>query len=94
MTSKFKVGDLVRKVKGSRWGGRVVGTYSTTLTPEGYCVESDSEHGSVQIYPASALEMVSENSTPESRGWVRSGIYWTHPDRPGETWEDPENATL
>jgi hypothetical protein len=54
--SKFKLGDLVRKIKGSEWHGRVVGTYSTALTPEGYCVESASHTGSVQIYPASALE--------------------------------------
>lgn len=52
----FKIGDRVRKTKGSRWQGRIVGTYSTSLTPEGYCVESETEVGSVQIYPAAALE--------------------------------------
>lgn len=70
--AKFKVGSLVTKVKGSQWTGRVVGTYSTTLTPEGYAVESSTERGSVQIYPAAALELVdgaqsaitSESSTP------------------------------
>ena len=56
MSSKFKIGDRVRKIRGSRWVGVVVGTYSTTLTPEGYCVASETEVGSVQIYPASALE--------------------------------------
>lgn len=55
---KFKLGDKVRKTKGSRWQGVVVGTYSTSLTPEGYAVESETEHGSVQIYPAAALELV------------------------------------
>lgn len=55
---KFKLGDHVRKISGSRWQGIVVGTYSTALTPEGYAVESDTEHGSVQIYPAKALEKV------------------------------------
>ena len=53
---KFQLGDTVRKTKGSQWHGTVVGTYSTTLTPEGYAVESATEAGSVQIYPASALE--------------------------------------
>lgn len=53
---KFRLGDEVRKIKGSHWRGKVVGTYSTTLTPEGYCVESHFEKGSVQIYPAAALE--------------------------------------
>lgn len=57
---KFKIGDRVRKIKGSRWNGKVVGEYSTELTPEGYCVESQTETGSVQIYPASALEKVNE----------------------------------
>jgi dihydrofolate reductase (trimethoprim resistance protein) len=52
----FGMGDNVRKVRGSQWHGRVVGWYSTELTPEGYAVESDRERGSVQIYPASALE--------------------------------------
>ena len=52
---KFILGDHVEKVAGAAWSGHVVGTYSTTLTPEGYCVESDKHPGSVQIYPASAL---------------------------------------
>ena len=52
---KFKLGDMVCKIKGSEWHGKVVGTYSTELTPEGYCVESYLEKGSVQIYPAAAL---------------------------------------
>jgi hypothetical protein len=54
---KFKLGDLVKKVSGSQWHGTVVGTYSTELTPEGYAVESSTEKGSVQIYPAKALEL-------------------------------------
>ena len=54
--AKFRFGDLVRKTKGSQWHGRVVGTYSTELTPDGYAVESATERGSVQIYPAAALE--------------------------------------
>jgi hypothetical protein len=54
---KFKVGDRVTKTKGSSWTGLVVGFYSTTLTPEGYAVESETEKGSVQIYPAAALAL-------------------------------------
>lgn len=54
----FYMGDWVRKKSGSQWQGYVVGTYSTSLTPEGYAVESDYHAGSVQIYPASALEAV------------------------------------
>ena len=53
---KFAIGDTVRKTKGSQWHGKIVGTYSTALTPEGYAVESSTEIGSVQIYPAAALE--------------------------------------
>ena len=55
---KFNLGDHARKISGSKWQGRIVGTYSTALTPEGYAVESDTETGSVQIYPAAALELV------------------------------------
>lgn len=54
--TKFSIGDRVQKTKGSQWHGTVVGTYSTELTPEGYAVESQYESGSVQIYPAAALE--------------------------------------
>lgn len=54
--AKFKIGDRVRKIKGSSWLGRVCGTYSTSLTPVGYAVESEREPGSVQIYPEVALE--------------------------------------
>jgi hypothetical protein len=56
MNQKFQLGERVKKIKGSWWHGTVVGTYSTQLTPEGYCVESWYEAGSVQIYPAAALE--------------------------------------
>lgn len=55
---KFELGDTVRKIKGSQWNGKIVGFYSTELTPEGYAVESSTERGSVQIYPAAALELV------------------------------------
>ena len=54
---KFHLGQRVRKIKGSRWQGRIVGTYRTKMTAEGYAVESETEVGSVQIYPASALEL-------------------------------------
>ena len=54
----FGLGDRVRKKSGAAWQGLVVGWYSTTLTPEGYAVESESHPGSVQIYPAAALERV------------------------------------
>ena len=55
---KFALGDRVRKVKGSSWQGRVVGFYSTELTPIGYCVESEREPGSVQVWPEAALEAI------------------------------------
>lgn len=55
---RWNLGTRVRKIKGSSWQGRVVGYYSTALTPEGYAVESEREPGSVQIYPRNALEQV------------------------------------
>ena len=54
----FALGDRVRKKSGAAWQGQVVGWYCTKLTPEGYAVESESHPGSVQIYPAAALERV------------------------------------
>lgn len=59
--AKFQLGDPVKKSKGSEWEGIVVGTYSTELTPEGYAVESYYYRGSVQIYPADALELIKED---------------------------------
>ena len=53
---KFKRGNRVTKITGASWTGNVVGEYSTAQTPEGYAVESENEPGSVQIYPAAALE--------------------------------------
>lgn len=53
----FSLGECVKK-SGAAWQGRVVGRYSTKLTPEGYAVESDAHPGSVQIYPVAALERV------------------------------------
>ena len=58
---KFKRGDRVRKVSGSEWEGVVVGEYSTTFNPEGYAVESCAHKGTVQIYPAKALELLVGN---------------------------------
>jgi hypothetical protein len=55
---QFKIGQRVKKrgTKG-QWHGFIVGVYSATCTEEGYAVESLLETGSVQIYPASALEV-------------------------------------
>lgn len=53
-------GARLCKKKGSSWQGRVCGFYSTALTPIGLCIESEREPGSVQIYPISALEEISE----------------------------------
>lgn len=52
-------GTRVTKIKGSSWTGKVVGFYSTNLTPVGYAVESETEIGSVQIYPRAALRLAS-----------------------------------
>ncbi len=57
-SGKFAMHQRVRKTSGSEWHGRICGTYSTELTPEGYAVESEVHAGSVQIYPAKALEAV------------------------------------
>ena len=58
--AKFQMDQRVRKTKGSSWQGRVVGFYSTKLTPIGYAIESEREPGSVQIYPENALEPAGE----------------------------------
>ena len=55
---KFHIGDHVEKISGAGWRGRVVGFYSTDLTPIGYAIESDAHPGSVQIYPEKALRFV------------------------------------
>ena len=55
---QWPLGTRVRKRRGSSWQGRVVGYYSTHLTPRGYAVESERETGSVQIYPKAALEVI------------------------------------
>lgn len=63
----FQRGDRVCKKSGSQWQGKVVGWYSTDLTPEGYAVESESHAGSVQIYPVAALELVESVRPPEGK---------------------------
>lgn len=55
---KYSFGETVRKKKGSQWEGRIVGFYTTDLTPIGYAVESTAHKGSVQIYPEAALATV------------------------------------
>jgi hypothetical protein len=61
---KFKLHDRVSKTRGSSWTGRVCGFYSTSLTPIGYCVESENEPGSVQIYPEGALKLATHDAMP------------------------------
>jgi hypothetical protein len=56
------LGDCVQKAKGSSWQGRVVGFYSTELTPIGYAIESEREPGPVQIYPEATLTIAIEGS--------------------------------
>lgn len=58
LSEYMKIGDRVRKIRGSSWQGIIVGSYSTSLTPVGWCVESEREKGSVQLYPETALELV------------------------------------
>lgn len=71
----FSIGQLVTKTKGSQWTGHVVGFYSTTLTPEGYAVESETEKGSVQIYPVSALKAVFESKGVKHPTITKDHIY-------------------
>jgi dihydrofolate reductase (trimethoprim resistance protein) len=78
---KFQLGDRVRKIKGSHWKGKVVGTYSTNLTPEGYAVESEAHPGSVQIYPAAALEACANMKRVYKVG-----------SQPAATFDNPEEA--
>ncbi len=61
-----RLGDEVRKKSGSEWEGKVVGYYSTELTPVGVCVESNKHRGSVQIYPITALEFVIPHNPNEA----------------------------
>jgi hypothetical protein len=63
---RFAIGDRVEKEFGSEWHGRVCGFYSTPLTPRGYCVESEREPGSVQIYPQAALLPIREEVMPHT----------------------------
>lgn len=58
----FLLGQRVTKTRGSSWTGHIVGFYSTGLIPEGYCVESENEPGSVQIYPLSALRPLEDRT--------------------------------
>lgn len=74
-TWRFALGAMVCKTKGSNWHGKVVGFYSTSLTPRGYCVESDTEKGSVQIYPEAALTLFVRADTEKQCGWLQF-----HPD--------------
>jgi hypothetical protein len=55
-TRLFALYQRVEKKFGSSWQGRVVGFYSTALTPVGYAVESEREPGAVQIFPEAALQ--------------------------------------
>ncbi len=63
---RWPIGTLVEKIKGAFWRGKICGYYSTSLTPEGYCVESDYEPGSVQLYPRASLAESSPKTQKDS----------------------------
>lgn len=56
VATRWQLGDKVRKKRGSSWRGTVCGFYNTPHTPQGYCVDSAFEPGSVQVWPEAALE--------------------------------------
>ena len=88
----MKLGDRVRKLKGSSWQGVIVGTYSTALTPEGYAVESELEKGSVQIYPASALEPLIATECKQCLKYGTEGHECCHRTELAENWKLAEAA--
>lgn len=58
--AQYAFGDLVQKKGRSSWRGKIVGWYRTDITALGYAIESIYEPGSVQIYPESGIEALSE----------------------------------
>ncbi len=80
---RFKRGDRVRKVSGASWQGIVVGEYSTSLTPEGYAVESENEAGSVQIYPAKARALLPEPVDADEAEADKLIVRWMADDEMG-----------
>lgn len=87
---KFQRGDVVRKKSGSAWEGTVCGEYSTTLTPEGYAVESLAHPGSVQIYPAHALEQISVDTEPVKKD---AGLHPSFLDSTRNVFNWPANSS-
>lgn len=96
--ARFPLGARVRKTKGSSWHGRVVGFYSTALTPIGYAIESEREMGSVQIYPEAALEAwdgpapAAGADADRVERWARA-ICVAVGDDPNAPLHDPAKAT-
>ena len=56
----YQYGDAVCKKtrggKGAHFRGHVVGFYKSSLTEEGYAIESAFEQGTVQIYPLKMIK--------------------------------------
>lgn len=75
----FRIGARVEKKSGSSWRGTIVGSYSTELTPVGWAVESETETGSVQIYPEKALRLLPAKSQEPSEERAREVL--------AEEWE-------
>jgi hypothetical protein len=88
---QFPIGAIVRKKSGSEWVGKVVGYYSTKLTPNGVCVESISHAGSVQIYPEKALEAAPEG-IPEDPMGCMTKTFSIENLTPFGSWQLPESA--
>ncbi len=65
MVVAWAPGTRVTKIRGkASWTGRIVGYYSTAITPEGYCVESENEPGSVHVLARDQLAEAPPDPTP------------------------------
>lgn len=63
----FASGDMVQKKGIAQWRGKIVGWYRPANGKLGFSVESMFEHGSVQIYPQTALEPLDAALAPGAR---------------------------
>jgi len=58
LQTRFPLGTIVRKISGPEWLSKVVGYYSSTLTPEGLvleCIVPGAMH-QVHVEPAKRME--------------------------------------
>jgi len=85
---RFHPGDIVRKASGSELTGTVVSVFSSKSHPETCSIQCDLEESSIEVWPASMLEMVKKAPQPMNLNELSQQVHAANIN----WWRDPQTG--